>query len=232
MTQSLEPPGTHSEPTPNDSLRALIDRTYVGPAVLLCVALLSVVLVGGSSPQYGLGFTAGKAVTSMALALPVYLIFRYFTPLGRRLRRREKLNVLCLLSVALWGLQLLLYAALPGFIAGLDSGPSAPSRAQPSAKRSDSSVPRLPDGSVDWSQFTPVDRPKSAVGCQDSGNQLKNCVCVRNVEGRKLEPWQLPWHEPSKLASLIAQCVCGGVQVDLNDQSCAKAVLLPGTTVQ
>lgn len=160
MTSPLDPPSSDSEPMASRSFRAILNRSYFGPLLLLSVALLSVVLVGASSPQYGLGFTAGKTVTSLALALPIYLIVRYFTSVGYRLSRRGQLNVLCLLTVIVWGLQLALSAALPGFIAGQTANGGVAPRSQPDRAK-ESSVPRLPDGSVDWSQFTPIERPSS-----------------------------------------------------------------------
>ena len=193
------------------------------------MALLSIVFTGSSSPQFGLGYTLGKIVISVAVAIPIYLLVRYFSAISRNMNRLGQINLLSILTATVWTIQIVAAAVVPGFISAHmeRTASELPRNVGPT-----SSVRKLPDGASDWSQFTPVDKPKSATGCRASDDRLTNCLCIRNVEGQKLEPWQLPWQDTKKLVSLIAQCVCAGEQVDLNDQSCVRAILVPGTKIQ
>lgn len=173
MTKPIENLDNFGEPRPSRSLVVLINGTYFGLLVLSCVALLSVVLVGGASVLYGLGVTVGKAVTSLTLALPIYLVIRYFTAAGSRLTRRGKLNALCLVTVAVWGLQLALFALLRDFIAEPTANSGVRPRTQVSQPPNETTVPRLADGSVDWSQFTPIERAGNGAGAP--GADLPEC---------------------------------------------------------
>jgi hypothetical protein len=138
----------------------LMGATYIGPTLLLSLALLSLILVGSSSPQYGFGYTVGKMATSFALALPIYFVTRYFTSFGRRLNRKGKMNALCLFIVVVWCLQLAALTLLPYFVANQVGNQQRAPRAANASSEADQSVPRLPNGAIDWSQFTPIEKGK------------------------------------------------------------------------
>lgn len=89
-------------------------RTGFGPLLIASVGLLTIVLAGSASPQFGVGYAAGKLVTSLAFGLPVFLLLKYATRAGRRLAGVESLNLVCLVVAAVWVLQLALPLVLPG----------------------------------------------------------------------------------------------------------------------
>lgn len=88
-------------------------RTGFGPLLIASVGLLTVVFSGTASPQFGVGYAAGKLVTSLAFGLPVFLLLKYATGPGRRLAAVESLNLLCVVVAAVWVVQLALPLVLP-----------------------------------------------------------------------------------------------------------------------
>jgi hypothetical protein len=140
----------------------LMGATYIGPTLLLSLTLLSVILFGGSSPQYGLGYTVGKIATSLALALPIYFVARYFTSFGRCLNRKGKLNVLCLSAVVVWCIQLAAQIFLPYFVATQIANQQESQQKINESSEVIQPIPRLTNGAIDWSQFTPIEKPAAS----------------------------------------------------------------------
>ena len=122
--------------------RPLASKVF-GPLILLAVALLTFTLLAGDSPSGALGYTAGKLVISAALALPLFLLFRYATRRGRLLGTVESWNLLCIAIGVIWIVQAALLALMPTLISSIRTTavtestkyqPSAPSAAASGGK--------------------------------------------------------------------------------------------------
>lgn len=147
-------------------------RTGFGPLLIASVGLLTVVFAGSASPEFGVGYAAGKLVTSLAFGLPVFLLLKYATGPGRRFAAVESLNLLCVVVAAMWVLQLALPLVLPSAKSekvATEENPYAKfvQRPTPELKQADRDADadaaryRNPDGSTKWELFTPV-APASA----------------------------------------------------------------------
>jgi hypothetical protein len=148
-----------------DSARPLM-RSFFGPLLLGSIGLLTVALLAGSSFEYAVGYAGGKLFVSLALALPIFILLRYATRYGRRLRLIEQVNLFCILIAVVWLLQLILVAALPGYIASMSTSSTNPTEQGTNPQGHSSSVPRRPDASPRWEDYEPVqsqNRPSVAV---------------------------------------------------------------------
>jgi hypothetical protein len=144
-------------------------RTGFGPLLVASVGLLTVAFAGSASPEFGVGYAAGKLVTSLALGLPVFLLLKYATRSGRRLAGLEAMNLLCVVVASVWVLQLALPLVLPS--AGPDKVAAEENlyakfvqRPTPEPEQAGADVVnyRNPDGSTKWELFTPVEAASAA----------------------------------------------------------------------
>jgi hypothetical protein len=87
-----------------------------GPLVLLSIALLTFVATATTGIQYALGYTLGKLVVAVALALPIFLALRYSVPRWRRAARVELANVFLLATAAVFAVQVALVLVVPGLV--------------------------------------------------------------------------------------------------------------------
>ena len=231
--------------------RSPMDMHTFGPSVVLAMVGLSFAF-GGEPNAHGVGLVLGRMATSACLALPVYLAVRFGTKRGRVLPAARRLNLLCLLVVVIWVLQLVALAVLEhqfrkapeaNFFSEFAPPTSTPARPQSKPNAFEDLIPKagqIPQAAKDgtkgqssgtnWSDFTPTDGPAAAIGCNDMAPTA--CVCTRNRAGRRFQPGQLPLDSPSKLADLLDQCVCAGIKVDLNDQSCIARINWQRTAIR
>ena len=231
--------------------RSPMDMHTFGPSVVLAMVGLSFAF-GGEPNAHGLGLVLGRIATSVCLALPIYLAIRFGTKRGRVLAAVRRLNLLCLLLVGIWVLQLAALAILEhqfrkapeaNFFAEFDPSTSTPARPASEFGPFEKLIPKadkIPKtardsthrqtSETDWSRFTPIGGPAAAVGCNDMS--LTACFCTRNNAGRRIQPWQLPLDSPAKLVDLLDQCVCAGNKVDLNDQTCIARINWERTAIR
>ena len=113
-----------------------LDSPFLGLGALATqIALSSLFLAQGQSLGYALGGAIGQATGAGALALPVLLIWRFFTSSGRSRPLGFAFNVFALLAVAIW--LLLFVIAKPA----LDSMPRSVSQGISTLPRTDNFEP-------------------------------------------------------------------------------------------
>jgi hypothetical protein len=108
---------------------------WLGALAVLSAALLVMVFAGIDSLQFRLGYVFGKLLVSIALALPVFVVVRFATQRGRRMKAAQVTNLLCFLMAGFLVVQLMLVATVPALIQrlGLTSDTAPGVRAESSA---------------------------------------------------------------------------------------------------
>lgn len=104
---------TRKRPSPTEA------SAFLGLGVIATAFGFSFLFNAGQSIGFGLGVTAGRLLGASVVALPFFLIWRFFSSSGRARSQAAAFNVFAFLLVAVWVILAILTAAMPTLLSGL-----------------------------------------------------------------------------------------------------------------
>ena len=92
---------------------------FLGLGVIATAFGFSFLFNAGQSIGFGFGVTAGRLLGASVVALPFFLVWRFFSSSGRAKPLGAAFNVFAFLLVTVWVIWAILAATMPAFLSGL-----------------------------------------------------------------------------------------------------------------
>jgi hypothetical protein len=142
----------------------------LGLGILLSAFALTVIFTSEGSLKFRTGHTAGALASSAALALPIFLAWKYTTRSGRQQRFGVAFNGFVLITIGIWfALFIVAKGVLPNYVLRTQ----AAGQGQAKGKSASTTITNSPDDNLDKPTYDTLGWTQDNTGSHETGAWLK-----------------------------------------------------------